>query len=176
MENQWAWRELTDTGSTRGPGLTVNGNWRIVKDHGKKSPRITHPPDVSIQFLELSGPSVMLEDLQSGEQLGSNRYAPFIEVWGQQVHTAGWDTESSSPPPLRDGDILQSGNRLFRVFTKEVAHPTARASLDVNHKDCHLDIDLLELTASFTVNSVEALMRQVCARCLSCSSACKFRR
>jgi hypothetical protein len=158
MGNVWAWRELTDTGSTRGPGLTINNHWRVIKELGKKGPRITHPPDISIQFLDLSGPTLMLEDLTTREQLGPEEVEKHIEVWDQQVHASGWDTHATASEGLQDGDILFINARLFRVLSNQVPLPTAQASLDVMHPDCQLDIDLQELTASFTVSSTEAIV------------------
>ena len=57
----WSWRELTDSGGTRGTGLSGNCGWRTLKGQGTKAPRVTHPPDVSMTFIDLSPCSWLIE-------------------------------------------------------------------------------------------------------------------
>ena len=158
MSNDWAWRELTDTGATRGPGAAVNNGWRTINGLGKKTPRIIHPPNVSVNFVDLSPPAIMLEDLDNREQLGPDQYEEYIEVWDNNIRPIGWDSDEGKTTGLRDGDVVKIRDRILRVHAVDLAATTARAPLDVTHRNCRLDIDANELTASFTVDAVEAMV------------------
>gem|GEM_PF-2027330 len=167
MSNDWAWRELTDTGATRGPGTRVSNGWRTITSLGKKTPRIIHPPNIALNFIDLSAPALMVEDLSTREQFGPDSYDEFIEIWDNKIRTVGWDAESSESSELLDGDTIHVRGRTLRVHASDLSKTTARAALDVTHKDCKLDIDMNELTATFTVNSVEAMVHGEFVRTLA---------
>jgi hypothetical protein len=155
----WAWRELTDTGGTRGTGVSVSRGWRTLNDQGKKPPRVTHPPDVSMTFTDLSPCSWSVEDMTTGEHLSRADAEECVELWEGRAYRVGWEHREQMSPPLLDGARDKEGAIAYRFHAGLSTQDTSISQLDVTSAHCRLDIDADALTATFTQGSLEAHVR-----------------
>lgn len=152
----WSWRELTDSGGTRGTGLSARRGWRTLNPQRTKAPRVTHPPDVSITFTDLSPCSWLIESLATRAYLSRAESAKQLEVWGGRAHRVHWEQRGHTSPPLDDGALFIVDDQAYRFHSGHAIEDTSASQLDVTDAQCRLDIDASSLTATFTQGSLEA--------------------
>jgi len=153
LDGTWGWRSLSDQVDTIGGGRLLASGWRAFQSRGVRLPGVGR-----IQLVEKSPPGLLLECLEDRSLFNGESIEEYLELRDGQVLPIGWEGPDGTGQ-LADGQVLSVRGRIFRVHLPEGLPPTQRSDLVLDHPDCHLDIDVDQLTATFTLGGSECTVR-----------------
>ena len=138
----WQWRTLSSEGETIGMGAALLNKWRALQ----KNQTIRLEGGALIRCIDDSPPELLVEVLEQGNILHGDDLLKVVEVHKNTVFPLG---EVDTVASLKDGDIFNMGNHLFRIHIPIVVQTTEHHILHVEDPTLWLEIDLKEQKATF---------------------------
>lgn len=138
----WFWRTLAGSERTRGPGSVDSQGWRRLPLGRVGGQRIVLGGGVaSVELVDDSDPSLLLECLESGERLELDEAMAILRRGADNV------LRSPSGQVVENLTVFRSGTQSYRVHLP-VEFATETEALDLAH--ALLDIHIQPLRATFT--------------------------
>jgi hypothetical protein len=159
LGERWGWRELTPRDQARGAGESLGDGWRALVG------RVRWDERVFLDLADASAPEACAVDVATGAVARGDALYHLVEIDDEGAWRLGDD--DAPRERLRDGDLFASGRTVWRLLLPEAPVATLRNGFHVGHPEVALDLDVTQLTATFTLHRTSAVARGECVRMLA---------
>jgi hypothetical protein len=167
LEQNWAWRPLNLVDDTRGTGSVGSNGWRVLGGVRNRRPRIAMADNVWLEFIDLAPPAAFAQNVETNDIITGDALEDLWECVDDRFYRFNWEEVSETESELKNGDMVSSGNALYRVFFPVLGAATLVAQLHLFLTDCSVSIDVQRLTASFDNGQATVEVYGECVRVLA---------
>jgi len=160
----WCWRPLETRGLTRGGGRQVSGGWRSLGADGSSSHRVHCGKVGQVRLIDAAPPALFAHNLRTGDFVEGDQVQEVLELHDGRVFELGQGDNLSSA--LVSGSCFSAAGEPYRLNLPVGPLPTTMGGLNLAAPNVHLDIDRMNLTASFTQGTKEVAVKGECVRVL----------